>query len=171
MDTVSYALERIGVERPTWQTLVVSAAQEIELPAAQLWNTWTRLESWPEWSRPLHEATRWTGQPGWVAGATFEQILQLGFPVGRSVNPVTVGAVDPGRLVSWWHTEGSMRTCHVWSFAELSSSRTRVTDTEVFHGLSVGLLKPLLLGNWQRRFAASVAGLARAASQPEDTPA
>ncbi|MBO0684684.1 MAG: SRPBCC family protein [Candidatus Dormibacteraeota bacterium] len=161
-DTVAYALGRLSLPRPSWKTLVVSATRDLDLPPDRVWNTWSKLESWPEWSTPLHEATRWTGTPGWTAGATFEQTLRLGFPVGKSVNAVTVGAAEPGRMVSWWNTEGGMRSCHVWRFSPLAQEGTRVTDTEVFDGVLIGLLKPLLRGSWQRRFEASVAGLVRA---------
>jgi len=166
MDTVRYAFDRIGLERPSWQTLIVSVTQDVELPAERLWATWSDLESWPRWSAPLHQATRWTGAPGWVPGATFEQTLQLGFPLGRSAYPVTVRAAEPGRMVSWWEAEGSVRSCHIWLFEELAPGRTRVTDTEVFEGLATGLLKPLLRPRWQRLFERSVDGLARAASSP-----
>ncbi len=170
METVTYALNRIGVERPSWKTLIVSASQEVDLPAEKLWSTWAKLESWPDWSAPLHEATRWTGPPGWAPGATFEQTLRLGFPIGRSVASVTVGAAEPGHRASWWHTDG-LKSCHVWDFTVVSQARTRVTNTEVFEGLSVGLMKPLIRGHWQRLFEASVAGLARAATRSAQAPA
>ena len=162
-ETTSYALSRLGGQRPSWKTLIVSATRDVDLPPDRIWNTWSKLESWPDWSTPLHEATRWTGPPGWTPGATFEQTLRLGFPIGTSVNAVRVGAVEPGRLVSWWDTEGSIKSCHVWNFSPLAQERTRVTDTEVFDGVLIGLLKPLLRRSWQRLFEASVAGLARAA--------
>src|SRR5262245_58658144 len=164
-DTVGYPMSRIGLERRSWQTLVVSASREVALPAEALWRAFTRLETWPEWSAPLHQATRWLGSPDWVPGATFEQTLQLGFPLGRMVATVTLGAVEPPRMVSWWHTGGGVRSCHVWDFDEVSPGRTRVTDTEVFHGLFMGLVKPLVATRWRSLFAASVAGLERAATR------
>ena len=163
IETVRYALDHIGIQQPSWQTLVLSATRDVDLPADRLWSTWADLGSWPRWSA-LHEAARWTGKPGWAPGATFEQTLQLGFPVGRSVNPVTVGAAEPGHLISWWEAGGSLRSCHVWVFDALSPRQTRVTDTEVFHGLATGLLKPLLRPRWQRLFEQSVEGLAGAAA-------
>jgi hypothetical protein len=165
--TIQYALDRIGMERPSWQTLVISATRDVELPPGRLWATWADLESWPRWS-PLHEAARWTGTPGWVAGATFEQTLQLGFPVGRGVYAVTVRAAEPGHLVSWWEAEGSVRSCHIWLFDALSPERTRVTDTEVFEGLATGLLKPVLRPRWQRLFERAIDGVARAAASSDN---
>lgn len=159
MDTVQYAMARIGIERPSWQTLIVSALRETALPAEALWDTFTRLGTWPLWSAPLHVGARWLGEPAWIVGAKFEQTLELGFPIGRSVDRVTIGAVEPGRMVAWWDVEGGVRSCHVWQFAEIAPGRTRVTDAEVFHGPVVGLLKPLVAARWRRLFEASAEGL------------
>jgi hypothetical protein len=159
VDTVAFALQEIGVGRPSWQTVVVSAAQEAALPRQVLWDVWGQLADWPRWSVPLHVSTRWTGDPGWKVGATFEQVLDLGFPLGRTVSAETVGAVVAGERVSWWNDARGIRSCHVWDFASLAPDRTLVTDTEVFHGVVMGLLKPLAARRWQRLFASSVAGL------------
>ena len=159
MDTVQYAMDRIGIERPSWQTLTVSALRETALPAEALWDTFTRLGTWPLWSAPLHVGTRWLGEPDWIVGAKFEQTLELGFPIGRRVDHVTIGAVEPDRMVAWWNLEGAVWSCHVWQFAKAVPGRTLVTDTEVFHGPAVGLLRPLVAARWRRLFQASVAGL------------
>jgi len=159
MDTIQYALQKIGVERPSWQTIVVSASKEAPLQRHSLWDTWMKLEDWPHWSVPLHQSTRWIGDPGWRVGATFEQVLNLGFPLGQTVSPETVGAFVDGESVSWWKEANGIKSCHVWEFVALADDQTRVTNTEVFHGVVLGLVKPLAAGNWQRLFEASVAGL------------
>jgi len=165
MDTIQYVLQKIGLEKPTWQTVVVSASQEVTVPAQALWNVWMKLVEWPQWSIPLHAATRWTAEPSWQVGVTFEQILNLGFPLGKTVSEETVGAIRAGEFVSWWKDEKGIKSCHVWEFMALSPDRTRVTDTEVFHGVPMGLLKPLLVKPWQRMFEASVAGLIQQAQK------
>jgi hypothetical protein len=167
MNTTQYALEKIGVERPSWQTVVVSASKEVALPRRSLWEAWMELEDWPRWSVPLHESTRWIGEPGWKVGATFEQVLNLGFPLGQTVSPEVVGAFVEGENVSWWKEARGIKSCHVWDFAALTSDRTLVTNTEVFHGASIGLLRPLAARNWQRLFEASLTGLIRKAQQGE----
>ena len=93
MNTIQYALQKIGVERPSWQTLVVSASQAVGLPRQSLRDAWIKLEEWSGWSIPLNVSARWIGVPGWRVGATFEQVLNLGFPLGQTVSPETVGAV------------------------------------------------------------------------------
>ena len=165
MNTIQYALQKIGLEQPSWQTVVVSASEEVALPRQLLWEAWMRLEEWPQWSAPLHVSTRWIGGPGWSVGATFEQVLDLGFPLGQTVSPETVGALVDAESVSWWKNAKGIKSCHVWEFAALSPDRTRVTNTEVFHGVSIGLLKPLAARNWQRLFEASVTGLVQKAQQ------
>ena len=164
INTVQYALQKIGVGRPSWQTVIVSASKEVELPRQALWATWTKLEEWPQWSLPLHVSTRWTGEPGWRVGATFEQVLNLGFPLGQTVSPETVEAVVSGESVSWWKDAKGIKSCHVWEFVALSPDRTMVTNTEVFHGVSMGFLKPLAARKWQRLFEASLAGLVEKAT-------
>jgi hypothetical protein len=167
--SVAIALAKIGIAQPTWKTLVIAAAQEANVPAPLLWEIWARLEDWPAWSAPLHQAARWTGTPGWTPGATFEQTLNLGFPLGQTTSTETVGAVGepsgPGRQVMWWKDEKGIRSCHIWEFEALTPDRTRVANLEVFHGTPIGLLKLLVAQNWQRRFEQSVAGLIRAAAQ------
>ncbi len=165
MNTIQYALQKIAIERSSWQTIVVSASREVALPRQSLWELWMNLEEWPQWSTPLHVSTRWIGKPGWNVGATFEQVLNLGFPLGQTVSAETVGAVVDGESVSWWKDTKGIKSCHVWEFAALAPDETRVTNTEVFHGVSIGLLKPLAARNWQRLFEASVAGLVQRAQQ------
>ena len=169
MNTIQYALQKIGLEEPTWKTVVVSASKEVALQRQSLWDAWLKLEDWPEWSHPLHVSTRWIGEPGWKVGSTFEQVLDLGFPLGQTVSMETVGAVVDAESVSWWKEAKGIKSCHVWEFALLVPDRTQVTNTEVFHGVSVGLLKPLVARNWQRLFEASVAGLAQRALQGRQT--
>jgi len=165
MNTIQYALQKIGIERPTWQTVVVSASKEVALPRQRLWDVWVKLEEWPEWSTPLHVSTRWISEPGWRVGAVFEQVLNLGFPLGRTVSPETVGAMVDGENISWWKDAKGIKSCHVWEFAALSPDRTQITNTEVFHGASIGLLKLVAARSWQRMFEASVAGLIQRAQK------
>jgi len=160
MDTViATALQKIGVEKPSWKTVIAAASQEVAIPQATLWDTWSRLEEWSLWSKPLHVATRWVGKPGWESGARFEQDLNLGFPVGKTTSAEIVGAFVPGESIMWWKDEKGVRSCHIWQFERVSDSRTRITNVEVFHGIAMGLVKPLVANQWQKLFEQSVAGL------------
>ena len=75
MNTIQYALQKIGVERPCWQTVVVSASEEIALPRQLMWETWMKLEEWAQWAMPLHVSTRWIGKPSWRVGATVAGLI------------------------------------------------------------------------------------------------
>lgn len=158
------ALQTIGLRTPTWQTLTVVAAQDADLPVAALWETWTRLGDWPLWSTPLHLAAHWAGSPDWAPGASFTQTINLGFPIGRLTSTETVAACAPGRQVAWARDQKGIRSCHIWDFEPLATDRTRITNLEVFHGLPIALLKPLVADRWQHLFVQSVAGLIRQAA-------
>jgi len=160
MDPVKMALHQIGLEQATWKTVVVAASQEVDLPRTLLWDTWANLEAWPNWSKPLHLAARWTGPAAWTAGATFEQELNLGFPVGKMTSAETVGSAVPGEQVMWWKDEKGIKSCHLWLFEALSANRTRVSNVEVLHGTLMGLVKPLVAKRWQQHFEEAVKGLA-----------
>lgn len=153
------ALQQMGIEQPSWQTLIASASKEVNLPRQVLWEAWTKLEDWPIWSKSLHVATHWVSEAGWRVGAKFEQDLNLGFPLGTTTSAETVGAIVPGESVQWWKDEKGIKSHHFWLFEDLSIGKTRITNTEIFHGTPMGLVKPLVAKNWQRMFEASVDGL------------
>lgn len=159
MDPITTALRKIEVEKPTWKTVIAAASQETDLPAAFLWKIWSQLETWPLWSKRLHIATRWVGKPAWEVGSTFEQNLDLGFPLGKMTSAETVRAVIPGESVVWWKAENGVKSCHIWQFETLRDNRTRITNVEVFHGTAIGLVKPFVAKRWQQLFEQSVAGL------------
>jgi hypothetical protein len=156
---VRIALEQVGLTTPGWSTLIVSAEKEAAIPSPVLWATWSRLEDWPAWSRPLHVSARWVNEAEWKTGAKFEQKLNLGFPVGEVVSLEEVGPVSKGRRVMWSKNENGIKSCHIWFFERLPDGRTRVSNTEVFEGTKVGLIRPLVAKRWQRMFQASVEGL------------
>jgi len=150
------ALHRIGVDQPDWRTLVISVSKEVDVPRSVVWSIWTELPSWPRWSRPLHKSTRWLGKPGWRAGAEFEQVLNLGFPIGERTSLEHVGIVSEGGQVVWWKDENGIRSCHIWKLEELPEGRTRITNMEVFHGTSIGMIKILVGTRWLRLFELAV---------------
>jgi uncharacterized membrane protein len=158
-DDVAFCLEHLGVAEPTWKTLATAADAITDLPVDRLWATWSDLPRWPEWSTPLHLSARWASGDSFLPGARFEQVIQLGFPLGRTTSRETVRTVEPGRLVSWAKEENGVRSCHVWQFVQLPDGRTRVSNVEVFHGLPIGVIKPLVSARWRRLFQASVDNL------------
>jgi uncharacterized membrane protein len=156
---VAFCLEQIGVAKPSWKTLVTAAGAIADQPTDRLWATWSDLPRWPEWSTPLHSAARWTNGDSFLPGAQFEQVLHLGFPLGRTTAPETVRMAEPERFASWSKEANGVRSCHRWQFEPLPDGRTRVSNIEVFHGTPIGLIKPLVGARWRRLFQASVDNL------------
>src|SRR5258706_12453048 len=64
-------LRPLGVDEPSWQTLITYASRDIELPRDAVFEAWSKLESWPSWARPLVTQARWLDMPGWRVGARF----------------------------------------------------------------------------------------------------
>jgi len=161
IETINAALQNIGIKEPTWQTIVAATSREVDIPRETSWETWSKLEDWPIWSKPLHISTRWLGEAGWQEGAEFEQVLKLGFPLGTVTSKERVSAIAPGESVMWRKDENGIKSCHIWQFATLSSGCTQITNVEVFHGTAMGLVKPLVANNVQQMFDTSVDGLIR----------
>ncbi|RPH74997.1 hypothetical protein EHM76_02520, partial [bacterium] len=55
---IRLALKNLGVEKPAWHTLMITATRDVRLPIDSLWETWCNLEDWPLWS-PQHVSARW----------------------------------------------------------------------------------------------------------------
>ncbi|NUT21849.1 MAG: SRPBCC family protein [Hamadaea sp.] len=159
---VQFCLDGIGVARPGWRTLVVTATADSPATPQDVWTLWSNLADWPSWS-PLHQATEWTGPPGFIAGATFDQTLSLGFPAGTATDHVTVAIAEPARRASWSGDANGVRSCHLWTFAALANGGTRIGNTEVFDGTVIGLTKPMLAARWRRQFQQAAEALAQLA--------
>lgn len=157
-DGIAFCLERTGQARANWKTLVVTGSAVSEIPVSRLWETWTELERWPQWS-PLHQATTWVAGGSFTVGARFDQRLDLGFPVGTTTGHVTLDLVEPARRVSWSGDDNGLRSCHLWQFTALPDGSTEVSNVEVFSGTALGLIRPLVARRWRRRFQAAVDGL------------
>ena len=163
---VMAGMRPLGVAEPSWQTVVIYAARDVELPREAVYDAWSRLEAWPSWARPLVIQARWLDLPGWRAGARFEQTIDLGFPLSRLHSVETVAAATPGHLVSWSKEESGVRSNHVWSFEDLPNGGTRIVDFEIFQGVLVGFARPMVEKGWQARFEDAVSGLASYARRP-----
>jgi polyketide cyclase/dehydrase/lipid transport protein len=162
--SAAYCLARIGKTRPGWDTLVVSGAASTTAGAPDLWAVWADLERWPRWS-PLHRSVSWTGPARLAEGATFDQQLSLGFPVGTTTEHVTLAMVEPGQRAAWAGDSNGIRSCHLWSFTPLPGGGTQVSNVEAFTGLPIALVRPLAAGRWNRDFQGAVDGLIRQVTQ------
>ncbi len=154
----AFCLERVGKSAAGWGTLVVSGAADTVLPAENLWAVWADLEHWPLWS-PLHHAVTRVGPDALAAGVSFDQQISLGFPVGTTTQHVTIAVLEPARRAAWAGDANGVRSCHLWSITPQAGGGTRVSNTEAFAGLPVGMLRPLVARRWNRAFQVAVDGL------------
>jgi hypothetical protein len=160
----AFCLARIGKSAPGWDTLVVSGTASTTAAASDLWAVWADLERWPLWS-PLHRSVSWTGPARLAEGATFDQQLSLGFPVGTTTEHVTLAVVEPGQRAGWAGDSNGIRSCHLWSFTPLPGGGTQVGNVEAFTGLPIALVRPLVARRWNRDFQGAVDGLIRQVTQ------
>jgi uncharacterized membrane protein len=168
-DPAAYCLERVGKRRAGWDTLLVSGAADTVLPAGDLWAVWADLEHWPLWS-PLHQSVTKASPSALATGATFDQRLSLGFPVGTTTEHVTIAELQPARRAAWAGSGNGIRSCHLWSFAPLPGGGTHVSNTEAFAGLPAAILRPLVARRWNRAFQDAVDGLIRHAADSKQAP-
>jgi hypothetical protein len=71
------------------------------------------------------------------------------------------GGVGAGRHFAALY---GIRNCYLWSFTPLPDGGTHVSNTEVFAGFPVAVLRPLVIRRWNRLFQAAVDGLIGQAS-------
>jgi hypothetical protein len=160
---IAFCLQRVGEDRSGWDTLVVSGAADTPVAVEVVWAVWTDLERWPVWS-PLHRSVTRTSTAGLAARATFDQQLSLGFPIGTTSQHVTIDLLEPARRASWSGDGNGIKSCHLWSFTSSPDGGTHVSNVEVFAGVTVAILRPLVARRWNRQFQAAVDGLIRIAA-------
>jgi len=159
---VDYCLGRIGIASAGWQTLIVQGSSVTTASPERVWAMWSDLSTWPQWS-PLHLQATWAGEPGFTAGAQFDQTIKLGFPVGTKTQRVLVDVLEPGVRASWSGDENGIRNCHVWTFTPADDGGTRISDVEIFTGTLMGLVRPLVGRRWNSLFQGAADRLARMA--------
>ena len=164
-ESIGFCLERVGKRKPGWSTLVVSGSALADVSPDRLWAVLADLERWSEWS-PLHRAAAWTDGNALTLGSRFEQQLDLGFPLGRTTEEVTLAFAEPERRAGWAGDTNGVKSCHLWRFARAAGASTEVSNVEVFSGTPVGLIKPLVARRWRHAFQAAVDGLVATAEGP-----
>ncbi|HTJ38458.1 MAG TPA: SRPBCC family protein [Dactylosporangium sp.] len=161
-DVVAYCLRKIGRPRVDWKTLVVSGRGETRLAPERLWAVWRDLPHWPSWS-PIHRSVAPVGGGELTVGGSFDQELDLGFPVGVQRERATFDELEPAVRASWSGDKNGVRSCHVWRFEAAPGGGTRVYNVELFYSTSIGLARPVLGPRWNRMFQGAVDGLIAAA--------
>ena len=153
---VMHVLNRIGIDSPSWKSLIMLNLADAEADPERVWLTWADLDNWPSMSS-LVNATRWTSGDPWRPGSEFVAELELG--LGSETSKNRVMSVDPGRSAEWGHSRGGLQTAHLWRFEPRQGGGVHITSVAVFHGSSIGILKPFVAKRWRRLFQAQVEGL------------
>jgi hypothetical protein len=160
----SFCFGRLRLAGAGWSTLILAGSGVTSASADELWDVWSDLRTWPQWS-PLHRSANWSGTAGFVRGAQLEQQLDLGFPFGVVTEQVTVDVCDPACEVAWCGDSGGIKSCHVWRFRPIGGNWTHVSNVEVLNGTGIGLIRPLVAARWRRCFQAAVDGVIETTDQ------
>jgi uncharacterized membrane protein len=155
---IAYCLTKVGQAERDWRTLVVVGSGSSNAPVAQLWTLWSDLERWPAWS-PIHRSVKLVDAKPLSVGGSFDQELELGFPVGVQRERATFDEFEPQVRASWSGDKNGVRSCHVWRFEPTPDGGTRVHNVEIFVGTTIGLVKPFVAKRWNGLFQRAVDGL------------
>jgi uncharacterized membrane protein len=151
-------LRKVGQAKRDWRTLVVAGSGSSNVSAAQLWAAWSDLERWPAWS-PIHRSVKLVDAKPLSVDSSFDQELELGFPVGVQRERATFDEFEPQVRASWSGNKNGVRSCHVWRFEPTPDGGTRVHNVEIFVGTTIGLVKPFVAKRWNGLFQRSVDAL------------
>nr|CAG4717763.1 unnamed protein product [Naegleria fowleri] len=122
------------------------------------------LKTWHEWSSPLHSKAYFHKNQKTNTlsiGTKFSQDLNLGFPIGsKTSHECITGLISSEEqcTIQWSKEEGGLASCHIWSFDCLSSTQLQITNVEVFHGIPMVLVRPLVSKKWNQLFEQSLEG-------------
>jgi hypothetical protein len=155
---VMHVLDRMGIDSPSWRSLIVLSSADAEADPDRVWLTWTDIDNWPSMSS-LVNSTRWTSGDPWRPGSEFVAELNLGLRLGSETAKNRVMSVDPGRSAEWGHSGGGVQTAHLWRFEPRQGGGVHITSVAVLHGSSIGVLKPFVAKRSRRLFQAQVDGL------------
>ncbi|MEL6537099.1 MAG: SRPBCC family protein [Bacteroidota bacterium] len=152
------AMSKIGLDEQGWKTALVASETVVNATPEVVWQYWSQIERWPEWSTELHQSAKFTSDTQWEEGSTFEQALDLGM-AGKVTGNETVKFVEPASKIMWWKEENGMKSCHIWVFERLDADKTKIINVEVFDGTIIGIMKPILIPDWQKKFDAGLINL------------
>ncbi len=157
---VMHVLDRMGIDSPSWKSLIVLSSADAAADPERVWLTWADIDNWPSMSS-LVNATQWTSGDPWRPGSEFVAELNLGrrLRLWSETAKNRVMSVDPGRSAEWGQSGGGRRTAHLWRFEPRQSGGVHITSVAVFHGSSIGVQKPFVAKRLRRLFQAQVEGL------------
>ncbi len=154
------AMLKAEIPKQGWTTALVASEIVVNATPEEVWQVWSQIEQWPEWSSELHNSAKFTSDNKWEVGSTFEQNINLGM-AGTVTSYETLKVVDQGKKVMWWKDKEGIKSCHTWVFENAGVGKTKITNIEVFDGTIIGLMKPILISDWQKKFDSSLVNLSK----------
>jgi uncharacterized membrane protein len=125
--------------------MLTEGAIEIKAPASVVWDVFTDVERWPDWTASVRRLSRLDGD-GLAVGQRF-RIEQPRMP--KLVWTVT--AVSPGASWTWANTAPGNRTSATHEVIDLGDGRTRVRQV-IDQAGPLGALVGLLMRSMTRRY-------------------
>ncbi len=133
--------------------MITDSAIEIDAPAALVWDVFSDVERWPDWTASVTRLTALDG-PGLAVGKRFE-IKQPRLP--KLVWEVT--RVDEGGSWTWEQRSPGGRTIAVHEVVGQPGGRTLVRQQLDQHGPIGGLVARLMRGTTKRYLELEAQGL------------
>jgi hypothetical protein len=155
---VMQVLNRMGIDSPSWKSFIAVNSAESEADPERVWLTWADIDNWPSMS-PLVNATRWTSGEPWRPGSEFVAELDIRPRLRTETAKKRVISVDPGRSAEWGQSRRGLQTAQLWRFEPRQGGGAHITNVAIFHGSSIGVLKPFVAKRWQRLFQAHIESL------------
>ncbi len=157
---VMQGLRALGATEPDWRTMVIAATVEVEGQRDKVWEDWSKLDKWTEWSL-YHMKARWKEGTDWKVGGKFEEVTRAGWPYESVRGVERIELVFIPDRVAYVRDEGTPVSYRFWRFEYVPGGGTRVSSVEVLHSNEIGFLRPLIERRWQRNLEASLRGLAQ----------
>ncbi|MHA7648898.1 SRPBCC family protein [Mycobacterium sp. ML4] len=133
--------------------MIIESGVEIDAPASLVWEVFSDVERWPEWTASVTRLVALDG-PGLEVGKRFE-IKQPKLP--KLVWKVT--AVQPGVSWTWLQSSPGGSTSALHSLTPIAGDRTRVRQELDQRGPIGALVGRLMLGTTRRYLEMEARGL------------
>jgi uncharacterized membrane protein len=139
--------------------MITDSSVEIEAPAPTVWDVFTDVERWPEWTTSVERVEALDG-PGLAVGKRFA-IKQPRFP--RLVWRVT--AIEPGTSFTWEQHAPGGRTVAVHEVIDHGAGRTLVHQRLEQRGPIGAAVGRLIRGTTERYLELEAQGLKQRSEQ------
>jgi uncharacterized membrane protein len=139
--------------------MITDSSIEIDAPAEVVWEVFTDVERWPDWTASVSRLTALDGE-GLVPGRRFE-IIQPKFP--KLVWTVT--AVDPGRSWTWTVRSFGATTHATHELVPIAGDRTMVRQRIDQQGPIGALVGRAVRGRTRRYLQLEAEGLKKTSEQ------